>query len=93
MGLQLTPQLLHKCEADQQGRLAQIHEVGNLGSTPQLYSSCLCTGVTKMPSAGPRVKKLRSPSASSVSCPGDSLNVNLRNRDDQPYDRDALVLA
>ena len=30
-----------------------------------------------MPSAGPRVKKLRSPRALSVSCPGDSLNVNL----------------
>lgn len=31
-----------------------------------------------MPSAGPKVKKLRSLSPLSVSCPGDSLNVNLR---------------
>ena len=46
-----------------------------------------------MPSAGPRVKKLRSPSALSVSCPGDSLNVNLRNTHDQHTTADAITLA
>ena len=46
-----------------------------------------------MPSAGPRVKKLRKPIALSVSCPGDSLKVNLRNRHDQPPDRTSGYVA
>ena len=53
---------------------------GNVTDCLWAHSSVRSTGVTKMPSLGPSVKKLCSCRPASSSCPGDSLNVNLHKQ-------------